>query len=354
MFADNQKISWLQMERQFALAYLGPIVLWLPGIIKGRNGVISTVLGALILCIWIFFLLRQVHVYRFPEKYWGRLMGRVIGFGYEAYLILTGSWLVGKISGLLSEYVIQGVPVWILSGIFVLAALGGSQEIQARGRFAQAVWPLAAGFLGLLLILSAFQGEPELLIQESGRSVWNSGDGMEIIRGTGWYLAAFLGAGLLPFLLVQTESGKNHAGSLFFTVGRMALWTAGILLILQSVFGSRGAEDLPYPIMDLMAGVNLPGGFLRRVDLLFLTVVLFCLLFTLGSIFFYSKYILERVQLPSGRAPAAVLSFLLGNVSFGSWSLAEEYPFLLLWIFLPFFLVLGVCTAFVRRRSHGK
>ena len=55
MFADNERISWIQMERQFALAYLGPIVLWTGRGLSGKEGIFSIFLGTGILCIWVFF-----------------------------------------------------------------------------------------------------------------------------------------------------------------------------------------------------------------------------------------------------------------------------------------------------------
>lgn len=124
MFADNQRVSGIQVERQLALAYLGPVILWiLPGL-NGREGLWSILLGSGILCIWIFFLLRQVHVYRYPEKYWGKWMSRVILTGYQIYLILTGGWLIAKITEILTGYLVQGISHRLVAGILVLAALG--------------------------------------------------------------------------------------------------------------------------------------------------------------------------------------------------------------------------------------
>lgn len=353
MFADNQRVSRLQVERQFLLAYLGPVILWLVPELKGREGVWSIVLGAGILCIWIFFLLRQVHVYRYPEKYWGTFMSRGIAFVYQIYLILTGGWIVAQTGEILTGYLVQGIPVRAAAGILVLAALGGSQHVQARGRFAQVSWGLVGSLTVVMFLFAAFQGEPEYLMAQS-RQKWDGKDFREIVHGTGWFLSGFLGIGLLPFLMVQTDGKTGHAGFLFRTVGKMSLGMCGILVILEAVFGERGAEALKYPVLDLMAGVRLPGGFLRRIDLIFLSVILFSLLFTLGSIFFYSKYICERVNLSASRIPAAALSFLIGTADLGRWSLVEEYPKIMLWIFLPLFLVLTVCSSFVRRRTYGK
>ena len=155
MFSDNDRISWMQMERQFSLAYLGAAALFLPGSLWGRDGVFSVLLGTGILFVWIFFLLRQVHVYKCPEKYWGKWPARVVALICQAYLILTGGWLISGITRLMSEYLIPGVPRWVLAAILVVTVMAGSKDIQSRGRFAQAAWPVTAGILGLLLLLAA-------------------------------------------------------------------------------------------------------------------------------------------------------------------------------------------------------
>ena len=98
MFADNERISWIQMERQFALAYLGPVVLWTGTGLSGRTGLCSILLGTIFLCVWVFFLLRQVHVYRYPEKYWGRGMSRIIAGIYQRNhhgIFCSGDFRVG-------------------------------------------------------------------------------------------------------------------------------------------------------------------------------------------------------------------------------------------------------------------
>ena len=352
MFADNERISWIQMERQFALAYLGPVVLWTGTGLSGRTGLCSILLGTIFLCVWVFFLLRQVHVYRYPEKYWGRGMSRIIAGIYQIYLILTAGWMIAQISEIITEYFVQGISVWVAAGILTLVSLGGSQNVQARGRFAETAWPVVCLLVGGMFFLAAFQIEPEMWkAAEDSYSIWRLEEGKEILWGMGWFLTMFLGASLIPFLVIQVAPKGGHAGSLFRTIGRIGLWQGAIVLILLGTFGKNGAKALKYPMLDLMAGVRLPGGFIRRIDLIFLTIILFALIFSLGSLFFYSKYIWQRVGLCRGRGIPVIVSFLLGTSPFGRNVFTAEYPRLMLCIFLPFFLILTVCNAFLRRKS---
>lgn len=354
MFSENERISWLQMERQFSLAYLGAAALFLPATLWGRDGVFSVLLGTGILFVWIFFLIRQVHVYKCPEKYWGKWPSRLVALIFQAYLILTGGWLVSGITRLMSRYLIPGVPRWALAAILILVVMAGSRDIQSRGRFAQAAWPVTAGILGLLLLFAAFQADPVLMMEDTRicrLETWESAE--RIIRGSASYVAMFAGITLLPFSLAQTKDRGGHRRSVFRTVARMGLWTIAFLLLELSVFGPLGQAEQPFPMLDLMAGANLPGGFLRRMDLIFLTVAVLSLMFALGSTFFYSKYIFQKVDLPVGRLPAALLSFVLGTAGFEGWDITAEYGPLIIFVFLPLLAAVGICSGLLRRRKVG-
>ena len=103
-------------------------------------------------------------------------------------------------------------------------------------------------------------------------------------------------------------------------------------------------------MLDLMAGARLPGGFLRRMDLIFLTAAVLSLMFALGSIFFYSKYIFQKVRLPARRLPDALLSLVMGTADFGGWEIGTEDGPLVTFVFLPLLAAVGVCSGFLRRR----
>ena len=69
------------------------------------------------------------------------------------------------------------------------------------------------------------------------------------------------------------------------------------LVLLQGSFGLGGYEHKNYPVIDFMAGIQIPGNFLQRVDVFFVAAVGFSLLFGLGSVFFYQHELLVRVKM---------------------------------------------------------
>lgn len=376
MFADNQRISGIQMERQFFLAYLGPVILWIAPLLPGRYGMFGILTGSFLLCIWVFFLLRQPHVCRYPEKYWGKFMSWVIALIYESYLILTGGWLAASIGKILQEYMIQGIPGWLIVAFVVLTALCGNATLQTRGRFAQTAWPVVGGIVFLMLLLAAFQGQggygQEVQIQQhmtNGTSmmiqeepIWDRNMIFQTGRNAIMFVSGLLGIVLIPFAQLEYDSGAksaDHIGIPFKIMGKTVLWTGMIVVLLQAVYGNAGAEMLAYPVLNLMAGVRIPGGFIRRMDMIFLAVLLFSLLFSLGSIFFYSKCIVYRVRGKKergiwGSIPAAIFCFILGTIDLNGWSPIQDYVGIVSCIYLPIFLTLTFCNALLRRRPYGK
>ncbi|NCC42274.1 MAG: hypothetical protein EOM18_01500, partial [Clostridia bacterium] len=363
MFADNQKISGLQAARQLFLVYLAPMTLWIAVRGQGRTGILSVGLGMGILCLWTFFLFRQAHVFRNPLKYWGTFFSRAIMLILQIYLILSGGWILYKSMGLIKTYLISGIAPWVVGVILVAAALGGFGNVQQRGRFSQVAGPILLTLIVIMLILAAFQGDSKYLeIQAMEKTIsqnenmvnedaWDTGQMRKIAIKTIEILAAFSGVIFLHFLQITGDQGESHVRRIFGTLGKMGIYMAALLLVLQAVYGEHGADSLEYPVLDLMAGARVPGGFVRRLDLVFLTVMIFAVMFSLGSIFFYSSYLLEQVKWPASRLPAAVICFVLAVSGGGEWSLEKEYLNICKWIFLPFFIALTICAAYIKKKK---
>ena len=350
MRSDN-RISELQAERQFLLTYAGPLMLWLVPGIYGRTGLLAIGLILLLLGGWVFLLHRQLHVYRCPQKYWSKGIRVFLLVGYESYLFITGGWIAIQAGKIIREYMIQGISVSLASGIFILAALGSSTSAKTRGIFAQAVWPVIGTVFLLFLLAAALQGNPQggnvkEIYCETG-SIYE-----EFGKQMSWLAVMFVGIFFLPFLEIESKTDSGQFPCFLKALGKIGLWMAGLCVLIFRAFGSAVPEQGVLPILNLMAGVKIPGGFIRRVDLIFLSLVLFCLLFSMGSILFYSRHILGTSVV--GRIPATILIFLLSTLEWGSWSLQKEYPSLVLYIFLPFFLAVTAANAIVRRRKYER
>ena len=249
------------------------------------------------------------------------------------------------------------VPETLLSLIFVLAALGGSHHVQARGRLAQISWAVAAWLGGILLLLAAVQNSPSLEMVWGDQHLETTGfDWKRSVKSIGKYVAYGSGIGLMTWLTVQVRDSKEkrRKEGLAPAIGQLSLWFLTGAVLLTVNFGTDATTMNTCPILEVMAGVELPGGFLRRVDLIFLSILLFSLAFLLGSIFFYSSYVADRIHISIGRLPSAILCFLLGTTVQEQWNWSRQYPKMLSRVYLPVCLMMTVCAAWARRKSYGK
>ena len=323
----------------------------------GREGAVGILIGGVLLVLWSGILRRQMTVFRDPIRYLGKAPAWLIAGIWESYLVFTGGWLVGKVGHLAGEYLVSGVPETLLSLIFVLAALGGSHHVQARGRLAQISWGVAAWLGGILLLLAAVQNSPSLEMVWGDQHLETTGfDWKRSVKSIGKYVAYGSGIGLMTWLTVQVRDSKEkrRKEGLAPAIGQLSLWFLTGAVLLTVNFGTDATTMNTCPILEVMAGVELPGGFLRRVDLIFLSILLFSLVFLLGSIFFYSSYVADRIHISIGRLPSAILCFLLGTTAQKQWNWSRQYPRMLSRVYLPVCLMMTVCAAWARRKSYGK
>ena len=256
MFADNNRISWLQMRCQFLLAALGVGLLWgIPGF-TGREGAVGILIGGALLACWSGILRRQMTVFRDPIRYFGKTCAWLLAGIWESYLVLTGGWLVAKVGHLAGEYLVSGVPETMLSLAFVFAALGGSHHVQARGRLAQTSWAIVAWLGGILLLLA---GKPLGTVMGGQQPEPAAFEWMLSVKNAGKYVAYGSGIGLIAWLMVQVRTGKEEKKKegLALAVGQLSLWFLAGALLLTANFGTDAPNMDTCPILEVMAGVEI-------------------------------------------------------------------------------------------------
>lgn len=352
MFADNDKISWIQAKRQWMLTYLGPVCLWVGTSVQGLEGMLGILLAVVILSGWSFLVLRQIQVYRYPSRYWGGFMSCLITLILQAYLVLTGTWVAVRTSDLVCRYLVPGIPQWLLLLLFVLVAAGLGTDTQKRGRFAQVGWIMVAAILLVLLIVAVVSCLRDGLVTENLMELLTV-HAEAVGDHTLFLLSAFSGFLFLPYCVSNVKNAYQHAGSFFGVVWKLGILTAVISLLIQFGYGRTDVIESGDILLNLMAGVHIPGGFLRRVDLIVLSMLVFGLFFTEGTVFYYCRKAGERGNVPIGWKVCILLCILLGIWDMTYSFLTEWYFVCLKYFFLPFAFILPVCTEIVRRRSHG-
>ena len=230
----------------------------------------------------------------------------------------------------------------------VVCSFGTHRGMQKRGRMGEVSFPAVLGGLILLLIVAAFQGNAEYFRSNpQGLTVTPQGFAQ---AGYG-ILCAFTAVGLLPFALNYVEKARSGKRPLFFGIATVCLIFGAPLIVLQANYGWERLQEEPCPILPLLAGANLPGEVLARFDVIWLAVLLYSLLFALGSILHYGNQILQSLQLGNGWYWMPALMYLLTWDTLWGVSLTERYGELLAYLYFPGFLLAGTAVWMKNRRK---
>lgn len=353
MFSNNDMISARQLKRQMVLSFIGVLFLLGTGDIAdgGGNSILGFILAALLLLVYLFLLVRTSEVYGDPQRYLGCVGKWIMTAVYLSFLALSGGVLVEEISRMIQTYLLTSVPQPVISAVFLAAAfLGMGQNIQKRGRLAEVSYPWILGIFILLLILAAphFHG-----IRLGDMQPWEA---QEISRAAVRFFAAGTSVSLLPFVAGRVRDPKHNFRVLRRGIWLLLLLALGAAGILIGVYGWKGVQRLAYPILNLMTGTGLPGGFLGRVDIIWLAVLLFALLFTVGSILFYGAWICRREEngFPWVRLILAAVIWLLSFIRWHGTAVSDIYYRLLQDIYAPVFLGITLLAVWAKRRAKNE
>ena len=342
-YAENNRISQRQLYRQIVLSFLSPLLVCIPGTkeLAGLSGIVGIIVALLFILFYVFFMVRTSYCYTDPVKMLGKLKGGLLGVFFLLYLIMTAIYILALVK--------QIVPVWAVSGIsarwlsfwaVIVCAYGTDRGMQRRGRMADTAGGLFLFVIIVMLVLCIGQGNTSYLkdmLNDSsiqGRAVWN---------GTYEFLCAFSGISLLPFVFHDVEKRGNAAK----TVTAAALTTGGVLLLalilLPSVLGWKRMQSELYPILPLMAGVDLPGNVLARFDVLWLGFLLYGFFFSLGSCFHYGNKILETVHFSNGKYWIPIIVYAASFIQMDENEVGYLYETYLKTVFVPGLILIQIC-----------
>lgn len=348
MFADNRKISHRQLFRQLILGFLGIYLVSVPVTedIRGRQGIFCLAIVGVLFCVGSVYFTRIRNCYFTPEKYFGKLGARVFCILYLSYLFVTGVFLLLVISRITGRFFIEGSsPAVVITVSAAACYLGSHQGLERRGRMAEVCFPIILFVLAVMLVLALTRVRVDYLAVQGGVS----GEGL--LRGSYRMFSLFLPVFILPFTLGNVEkagsSGRAQRSAVFLITGILGV----VLILLQGALGIGGYEEKSYPVFDMMAGVDLPGDFLERIDIFWIAAVMFCIFFALGSVFFYNHEILYRSHMEKGAPYLAGAILVCGIACEKAGMNPEWYRRVLEYIYGPLFLLLAAVSWIVYRRG---
>lgn len=344
MFSDNQRISRRQLERQLLLGLSGVFLMVLPQIpgLYGWSGILGIVLGTLILWVLLFFLVRTTAVAKGLRERISPAAYKWFAFFYLTYLVLSGGFIVRMSAEMISRVLLPDYQPWVIGILFIVAAfVGTGSDLQRRGRLGEVSCVCIVGGLFLLIVLSALQIAPSEISTIAPLTVRG------VAESAYHTFCAFSVIGILPFLMHQVERPQSSLKNLWRATGIAAVLAASVILVIQLLFGIDGVGEKQFPVTSLMAAVNVPGGFLDRFDAVWMVFLLFSLLYSGGTVFYYGRHLWDGkaalVLIPSVFA-AAFLQWQGKNVY-------DFYPWCVRCFYVPLFALFGLCLSKFRRKT---
>ncbi len=350
MFAENDRISHRQLMRQIVLSLAAPFLLCLAGWqdVKGINGLVGIGVAMVLLGFYVIFLVRLGPAYEHLQKVLGKVQSVAVIAVYMIYVLFTAAYVLQLASSLASEWLLSGVREWYIRlAILLVCAVGSHQGMQKRARMAEVSYWIIVGSLVILIILAFVQGE-NFAAQEFLRGTFGA---KRAVRGTYEILCGFLPLTLLPFLLSKVAKASSGGRAVFGAVGVLGVLLAAILILLPMALGWDRMSMEKIPVLPLMTGTNLPGDILARFDVIWISLLIYALLYSLGSLFYYGSHILQSVSLSVSHWILAAVVFVISCDPVSGFSISKYYGKMLMNFGAPVLFILTVYIYIWYRRK---
>lgn len=324
MFSGNNRISTRQIKYLLILEWAAKFCIFLPVCLSGRS------FGSMIVClflgaaVWTLFI-RLVTRWMEPGTDFFDGLVKTVGkppailccIAGFLYFLVQASVFVNLCAELTAVYLLPEVSVPLLCLLPVAAGIylaAGSVEV--RGRFCEVAGPIVIGLMILQIFAAAFGME---------YSGWEStlvSLEDELARG-GYEVFACMGGMFLPFLSGHLVDNSRRTGNAVGKAGLFSLAAAGSLCTIAWLsYGKNGIQAIDFPAVRVMSNVNIPGGFLQRWDILFLTLVIVSMTVSVSGALWYIREILavlwkESVRYIKGRKETGIMHQKADNLAAG-------------------------------------
>ena len=285
------------MKSLLIMDWLAKLCLLLPIFLTGRS--LGTMVGCLVigLLAWLWFSVLLARAAKDHEDFFdtvSRLGGR--GSAWLVYLIGLLYFLshtavcMSFCADLAQTYMLPEVPLPALVILPLIAGLYLAYSgIEVRGRVSELLVPILLFFF----LFMAAAAVPGMNLPENGQTLLKAD---RRLWAGGYEVFAAVGGMFLPVLAAYLPDKERDFGR---SIRRAACWSvipAGILLFITAgSFGTEGMLVFRFPGIRVMSNVAVPGGFVQRWDILFLSLLLFSLAVSVASGFWYLNTIAERL-----------------------------------------------------------
>ncbi len=319
MFASNEKISVRQIKRLVLFDIFGISSLILPQLLAKNSSADGAfaILAGMFLGMLFLWLLRKVlsdmktDYYAYLKSAFGRIGSDLCCIFYFFYSISLSGFAAYEICMLMKKNLLREQSfLLVLTVLLLVGAYGVYGGIESRGRVYEILFPVLALILIVMLALCASNVKADRIAP-----LFYS-DGAAFLKSTYLAFGFFSLLFFLLFLKPYCSKEKNLAKAMTGVAAILGIVLFFIYVILVGVFGSASLAELRMAIVTLMSMVEIPGGFLERLDAVMVGVWFFTLYALMDNTIFYSVDILRNTfRISKKRYPALITLFLVYAVA---------------------------------------
>jgi spore germination protein len=275
-YAD-QKIGSREMVIIIANAVIGVGILTFPRSIADEtdafDGWISVLIAGVGTC-FIGWLLGRL-ASRFPTRPFfeyvaliaGRPFAYLLTLLFGVYSTLLASFEIRAVGNIAKQYLFTTTPVEMITLAFLLIV----QYAAAGSRIALLRLNLLFLPIVLLVIFMVQVYTLRFLEWENVRPFFSS-DWMSLLKGAKGVGLSLSGSEIVLFYTVLMRRPQDAPKSVIAGLAIPILLYMTIYMLVIGVFSPAVAKNLTYPTIELAKGVEVPGGFIERVESLFFTI----------------------------------------------------------------------------------
>ncbi|MDO5422303.1 MAG: GerAB/ArcD/ProY family transporter [Eubacteriales bacterium] len=290
MLAGNGKITDRQFCRLLIMDWFAKGALLLPalaGAVPVRSFILSLILGFLLALLYVRLLCGisakvTGSFAQYLTEHLGKWALAGISVLFLVYAFVNVMYLTRAFAEIGVLFVVPESSRELLMAMLLAAgAAVASGGLEVRARTASVLYPFVIYTMLLLILAGAFSMNLEYL--QPGTAVLDK----KAWGLVGRVFLAFGGAGVFLFLMPQVTGRPRLAfqkGTFLTCVSLLAL-----MLVLVGGYGEGGFKAMEWPAIELMSGVELPGGFLQRWDVVFVGLLLMELFLAAGTSLYYLK-----------------------------------------------------------------
>jgi len=273
----DQKISTREMIFIIANYVIAVGILTFPRSIAEEtdsfDGWISILIAGTVVCT-ISWLLGKL-ASRFPTRPFFELVAVITGrpFAYLLTLLFSvhsiwmASFEIRAVGIITKQCLFTNTPVEMITLAFLLIV----QYVVAGSRLALLRLNLIFLPIVLLVILMVQMYTLRFLEWENVRPFFSS-DWMTLLKGAKGVTLSMSGPEIVLFYTLLMKRPQDAPKSVILGLAIPVLLYMTIYMVIIGVFSAAVAKNLTFPTIELAKGVEVPGGFIERVESLFFTI----------------------------------------------------------------------------------